>query len=252
MAIMTRSLLFSFAVPLVTVSSHPVQVSPPQEKTEEAQLQPKWSAALNSFNFNDNVLKSNEDQHVVHWIVSFCVPWWEICQDHMLGFERMALEWQPKLNTQLLTHEVRFAVVNCATDKVLCNTQGVETYPWLGHYVGGRQVSKFWKYTNDRGKDKEAYLQWIEKQVKNMGGAAVVAQPVVLSTVERLKENASDLLLLLLCFMGTCRLVFSAPELGQKATFAAQTAKDAGREAAHQEDGRFPSSWADSRSSIEL
>jgi len=55
-------------------------------------------------------------------------------------FAEAAGHWQPLLNTGAMVEKVRFAQVDCAIDKVLCNEQGVVDYPMVAHYRDGVQT----------------------------------------------------------------------------------------------------------------
>ncbi|CAE7194781.1 RHM1 [Symbiodinium natans] len=68
------------------------------------------------------------------WIVAFCPSWWEPCHHLELLISEQAAEWQKKLNTGHFTAAVRFAIVDCATEKVLCNTEQVKMYPTIAQY----------------------------------------------------------------------------------------------------------------------
>ncbi|CAK0862320.1 unnamed protein product [Prorocentrum cordatum] len=54
----------------------------------------------------------------------FCYSWYEPCQDIMDPYSAWSRDWEAKLNQDdLFTTRVRFARVDCATDKELCNAQ---------------------------------------------------------------------------------------------------------------------------------
>jgi hypothetical protein len=93
---------------------------------------------LNSVTFGGNILKS---QYVKHWIVSYCVPWLEQCVALEQEFEKLASTEQQARNDQfiMLSTTVRFAQVDCAKDKPLCNAMDIDTYPVVVHYHDHRQ-----------------------------------------------------------------------------------------------------------------
>lgn len=73
-------------------------------------------------------------------MVAFCASWWEPCEELHVIFEQLAAKWQGKLNTQDFIAKVRFATVDCATDKVLCNEEHVTVYPTISYYKDGQQI----------------------------------------------------------------------------------------------------------------
>jgi len=98
---------------------------------------------------------------VEHWIVLFCYNWWEPCQHIADPYSAFAGEWEGKLNQDLFTKHVRFAKVDCATDKELCNAQDVEGYPHIKHYVKGSVIAK---WTGGRETDSLRLAKWLGKQ----------------------------------------------------------------------------------------
>lgn len=173
---------------------------------------------LNSYTFAGNVFKS---QHASHWVVVFCPNWWEPCQNIAQPFANRATIWQRRLNQDLLSSEVRFAKVDCATDKVLCNEQDVDGYPTVNHYVGGVLVAKF---SGGQKNDLERFPKWLNKQFAavsdNSGLAAGTAGgiPEVISSYLVPGDRAADILLALLGLAASFRLVLSNPELWEKSS----------------------------------
>ncbi|CAK0845415.1 unnamed protein product, partial [Prorocentrum cordatum] len=72
---------------------------------------------------------------VENWVVMFCYSWYEPCQSIADPYSAWSREWEGKLNQDLFTTSVRFATVDCATDKELCNDQEVEGYPHVKQYT---------------------------------------------------------------------------------------------------------------------
>jgi len=98
---------------------------------------------LNKYIFDKNVREASQEE-VEHWIVFFCVSWWEGCQSLEEHYKHLAISWHERANTALLKNEVRFAAVDCAVDKVLCNAEGVGTdYPTVIHYTQHEKVAKW-------------------------------------------------------------------------------------------------------------
>lgn len=92
---------------------------------------------LNSRIFAGNVLKG---EWADNWVVLFCVDWYAPCQNIERRFQAKASEHHRRLNEgALMKNVVRFAYVDCATDKVLCNEQLVEEYPTVVHYKRGER-----------------------------------------------------------------------------------------------------------------
>lgn len=128
---------------------------------------------LNRYTFQNTILQEHADE-IPHWIVLFCAPWFEPCQAADPLFRSFANKWQDQLNTGLLSTEVRFAAIDCATEKALCNTQNIDTYPMISHYRHRDQV-KLW-----RGKsfetDEKRLRNWLQKEL-GASAAAMVTQP---------------------------------------------------------------------------
>lgn len=98
---------------------------------------------LNRFTFEQTILQQHANE-IPHWIILFCPPWYEPCQAVDIIFKQFGHKWQDQLNNAVLSTEVRFAAVDCATEKALCNTQNVDTYPFIAHYRNHEQV-KVWR-----------------------------------------------------------------------------------------------------------
>lgn len=89
---------------------------------------------LNQYTFDQSVLATESGNGVQHWIILFCLEWFEPCEIVDRPYAALAGQWQDRMNTDLLSTEVRFAYVDCATDRVLCNEQLIEEYPMIFHY----------------------------------------------------------------------------------------------------------------------
>lgn len=98
------------------------------------------ASQLNRYIFQGNVLHGTGDQ-VKHWMVIFCTDWHEKCKGLVPSFELLGAQWEEKLNAgDIFQSSVRFAKVDCATDKELCNSQGIEDYPTVTHYQHGKAI----------------------------------------------------------------------------------------------------------------
>jgi hypothetical protein len=118
-------------------------------------------APLNRITFAGNVLA--EDSIADRWFVLYCVGWYSPCEDLRREFMAVANQHERMNADRLFSSAVRFGEVSCATDKVLCNEQLVETYPTVVHYIGGkRQLA--WE-GNGEISDRKRLSRWTEKQM---------------------------------------------------------------------------------------
>jgi len=223
--------------------------------------------ALNRITFNGNVLHAGEHAPTSHFIVSFCVPWWEPCKTFGRPFQQLGSEWERGLNRDLLTLAVRFAVVDCAVDKVLCNEQGVESYPEVIHYNGGEQVAKF---VGTQRKDAERLQKWLKQQLESIsisnssntvanGGAEAIAQEQETSLQNTIVNflapgsHGTDLLLALVALAASFRLVLSNSEVWDKSKPIPCTSTThciAGQVSDRKQ--AIPEEWARCRAAVEL
>jgi len=133
--------------------------------------------SLNHVTFPGNVLQSldSEKLHAANWIVAYCPSWFEPCQQHAPDFAKLAALWQRNLNKDLFTLEVRFATVDCAIDKVLCNEQNVDGYPTLIHYQGGEAKAK-WMGRGDAKTSSQKLAAWIQKRMVDILAGKIKAK----------------------------------------------------------------------------
>lgn len=129
---------------------------------------------LNRYTFEKQILEEHSGE-VPHWIVLFCTPWYEPCQALEPLFRKFTEKWQDQLNSALLYTEVRFAAVDCATEKALCNTQNVETYPFVSHYHHRKQV-KNWQGKSFET-DEMRLQAFLQKELGPVATALAVANP---------------------------------------------------------------------------
>jgi len=118
------------------------QAAPPEDAGSTVKFPEKHPEAsrLNRYNFAGNVLRGTGD-HAKHWIVIFCTDWHERCHALVPSYELLGAQWEEKLNeNNLFGSSARFAKVDCATEKELCTSQGIEDYPTVKHYEQGRDV----------------------------------------------------------------------------------------------------------------
>lgn len=129
---------------------------------------------LNRYTFEKAILEEHSDE-VPHWIVLFCPPWYEPCQALEPLYRKLTEKWQDKLNSGLLSTEIRFAAVDCATEKALCNTQNVETYPFVSHYHRRKQV-KNWKGKSFQT-DEKRLRDFLQKELGPVAAVVAAANP---------------------------------------------------------------------------
>lgn len=139
---------------------------------------------LNSVTLAKSLLVKDASE-IAQWIVMFCAPWHPNCEASYPIFRKAAQYWQEKLNTGLFTKEVKFADVDCAVDKVLCNSQNVDRYPVIGHYRQGKQVS-LWKAIGKN--DEQRVSDWLQK-IFDSGSEAPMDEHVADSSWQRLSER---------------------------------------------------------------
>jgi len=183
---------------------------------------------LNEQIFKGNVLREDGDR-VKHWFVYWCPDWWEPCKELMQNYTELATQWHEQLNEgALLTLPVRFARVNCATDKVLCNTMLVEDYPTIQHYSEG-DFKALWTRS---GKDAaKSMAKWINAQLREVqpatavqpqqGGSQLVSE--VMTFLEETAseylvpgEHAVDVLLVVMLLLVNFWAVSHSPSIWQK------------------------------------
>lgn len=137
------------------------------------------TASLSRTDFGSTIFKANNvtdlgagvDAEVVEeWVVEFCVHWYSPCATFAPLFDDTGAALETQLNDdRFITKKVRFARVNCATDKVLCNEQMVEDYPSVNHYKG-RQLADQW---TSRGTKSDAVRlqKWLHKRLTEQDAA---------------------------------------------------------------------------------
>lgn len=115
----------------------------PPSESPEARIklrQHREASALNRFTFAGNVLENTGDI-VEDWVVMFCPSWHEKCQSLLPSFELLGVQWEDKLNTAVMSSKVRFAKVDCATEKSLCVSLDIDDYPSVVHYKQQNRVN---------------------------------------------------------------------------------------------------------------
>jgi len=106
-------------------------------------------------------------EHVDNWIVLFCVDWLEHCQGLWHSYRRTATYWEHSLASNASSWRstaVRFAEVDCAADKPLCNENNVENYPSVLHFKNGK-ITKAWQISRDAESLSADISKWIGKEL---------------------------------------------------------------------------------------
>jgi len=113
--------------------------------------------SLSSQIFDGNVLKPSG--YAREWLVLYCLSWLESeCAESEQAFKRLAGNFQKTYNNGLMTSEIRFAQVDCAKEKTLCNRMDVYSYPHVARYEAGKLASgkhAFWNGKVDDSKDSK-------------------------------------------------------------------------------------------------
>mmetsp|Transcript_111807 Transcript_111807/g.238843 ORF Transcript_111807/g.238843 Transcript_111807/m.238843 type:complete len:280 (-) Transcript_111807:88-927(-) len=121
------------------------------------------AASLNHLNFHGNVVEGDRAEN---WVVLFCVEWYGPCEELRRGFLGLAHQQSMALNAgRLFTDAVRFAEVDCAVDKVLCNEQLIETYPMVVHYARGQRVAEWSGEGGSYEKELRKFSKWVRKEL---------------------------------------------------------------------------------------
>ncbi|CAE7813272.1 desi2 [Symbiodinium necroappetens] len=169
-----------------------VLTSMPQEARAARTASKETVAYLNRHIFAGNVLKPLGGG-VEQWVVSFCPRWWQPCQQLEQTFVEAARHWQSELNTDPSVLRVRFAQVDCAVDKVLCNEQHVTTYPMVAIYRGGIQIGLKGIAREQSVTALEQFLQTNVQLVPKSQGTEEYGEPSSLPALGKLSASSSFL-----------------------------------------------------------
>eukprot|EP00747_Dinoflagellata_sp_TGD_P212912 gnl/TRDRNA2_/TRDRNA2_85941_c1_seq3.p1 gnl/TRDRNA2_/TRDRNA2_85941_c1~~gnl/TRDRNA2_/TRDRNA2_85941_c1_seq3.p1 ORF type:complete len:379 (+),score=74.27 gnl/TRDRNA2_/TRDRNA2_85941_c1_seq3:171-1139(+) len=128
---------------------------------------------LNSENFATTVMK--DDSQVEHWIIKFCIDSWQ-CRKLSDIYKELSMKWQKSLNfsptanlPDRFVNTVRFAEVDCSTEKQLCIEQGVESLPSVHHIhrkdlgTGSSKISAMHTWSDE----VHSLSQWIESKLSD-------------------------------------------------------------------------------------
>jgi len=174
---------------------------------------------LNRVTFGKNVLEPSNNG-VERWIVLFCLPWYEPCEALERPFSAVGSKWQDRVNTNLLSTEVRFATVDCSTDKVLCNEQMIYEFPKIVHFHKHAAVSS-WSGGLRYTELVNGMRTWIGQQLgafASRGGAEADEDDMVSfegpeSTVGSPDDFRLDVLVIVLAMLGNAWVVTRNPDI---------------------------------------
>jgi len=126
-------------------------------------VSPQAVVDLNRFNFHDNVLRDGHDQPL-HWIVRFCHDWYEPCDQLTPVFKEAAFGVERLLNAndQFQT-TVRFADVDCSTNKPLCNEVADYHFPQIIHFHRQARLTD-WKGGGNSQRNAQRFLTWVDER----------------------------------------------------------------------------------------
>lgn len=155
-----------FLVMLGAAGSRPRHIDNHAELDQDAhvRMDPSQSVTmLGRHNFNSTV----KQDFVDHWFVLFCVDWLEPCQGIWHDYRHTAMYWEHNMAANASSWQnsaVRFAEVDCATDKALCNENDVEGYPSVSHFKDGKFL-KAWSISPSAKSLSKDIAQWIGKEL---------------------------------------------------------------------------------------
>jgi len=118
------------------------------------------SLQLNHRTFGGNIKRS--DSHTENWVALFCADWYKPCDAIAAQFEESGRYWERELNAgYTLGNHIRFARVNCAVDKPLCNQEQVDTYPTVVQYTRGAPTST---WVGNGKSDSKRLIKWLNRR----------------------------------------------------------------------------------------
>lgn len=123
-------------------------------------ITPETVVDLNRFNFHNNVLREGHDQPQ-HWIIRFCHDWYEPCDELTDIFKQSAIEVETMLNANdRFQTTVRFADVDCSTNKPLCNEVADYHFPQIIHFHEQKRLTD-WKGGGNTQANAQRFLKWV-------------------------------------------------------------------------------------------
>mmetsp|Transcript_147 Transcript_147/g.325 ORF Transcript_147/g.325 Transcript_147/m.325 type:complete len:266 (+) Transcript_147:111-908(+) len=221
-----------------------VRMSTPRDEASRVSHLRQHVVELNSVLFAGNALQSmggGSEQ----WVVAFCPSWWEPCNQLDAFLAEIGAASQD-LNSDF-TAKVRFAKVDCAKEKVLCNQENVETYPTIAHYKDGRQTRR-----------KSLSTKKMQAHLKSFVGESLMEKEKLeapASTTTYLQPGGlCDAAVLLVALALGLYLAKSGPDLQRSDSRVRESKPQAKATTAQQEPdmGRVPQEWAQGRTTMNL
>lgn len=212
---------------------------------------------LNEVSFDKSVLMDSNNG-VRRWVVSFCLGWYDTCAAFERPFMEFARDWENHLNTDLLSTEVRFATVDCATDRVLCNEQDIHQFPKVVMYQDRHAVAS-WTSGGTLKQITSSLESWGRKQLNPIAASRSMDDKDedlsfldwAQSMIPGRNDFGLDVLVLLLVMLGNAWIVSRNPEL--RSEHKPEKNPEVTMPAGPQSIGRFlPEDWATERPHLEL
>jgi hypothetical protein len=257
-AFVTFSLISFAVVPLFHADVTQIGDAEPKGEEEADKVIDLYDPILrlNRVSFHKTILKAG----IAEWIVSFCPAWFTGCELFEQGYRPLAHQWETELNTAWLHKRVRFGAVDCAVDKPLCNTQKVDMYPYVVHYVDGKAVARW------RPMEKSPrFSEWLKQRLgddqsnkKSKKHQDTVASQVKAFVKETLFDTRSirgaNFLIICGLIIGNIWFVFRIffHESGRKAPAWQGDASISGSKRPYDVAHCIPQAWHNERQSLEL
>jgi len=167
---MSIVLMLTLAAVVNVCTAGPVLQGTPKDDTAIAVVQHQVPI-LNRFTFQGSVRNKAYDA-TEEYVIYFCVSWIELCEALRHEYGQIAYRFEEQLNIDLFFNTVRFAYVDCATDKKLCNEEGVDDYPYAVHYRAGNLMSRWVSGQGSRKEINETMHAFIEQALSKtpLGG----------------------------------------------------------------------------------
>jgi len=265
-------MVFSCLASILLLLTLPLRVSPAiitvkEGISAEHREEPDFDVSLfkplvrfNKVNFDKSVL-NHSNNGVRRWAVLFCLDWFDTCAAFDRPFMEFATGWEGRLNIDLLSTEVRFATVDCATDRVLCNEQGIHQFPNVVLYQECSAMAS-WTSTGSLKQITASLISWGYKHFnpilagRSMGKEGTDKDVAFLdwawSLVPGRNDFGLDMLSLISVMAFNAWVVSRNPELRPEFTLC-KAPKDPAYSAEPQSIARFlPKDWVSERPHIEL
>lgn len=154
---------------------------------------------LNVTEFERHVLCKDKSVPCSPWMVEFYTPWCVHCKDMITDWKRAASTMD---GTETPLGFVNFGGVNCETDRPLCRSLGIRSYPEIRVYVHdvlGQQ--HFEKYPDKAPRTVDAFIQFAEKGVRLAHESTL--QPIDAFLMHKNVTNSESIGLWIVLFEGS-------------------------------------------------